>query len=47
MKELSADKAYSTKRNLETVEALGAVPYIPFKNNSDGHGDNAASNRLW
>ena len=29
--ELSADKAYSSKRNLRAVEAVGAVPYIPFK----------------
>jgi len=45
--EVSADKAYSTKRNLETVEALGAVPYIPFKLNADGFGDNPTWNRLF
>lgn len=45
--EVSADKAYSTKRNLETVEALGAVPYIPFKLNADGYGDNETWNRLF
>ena len=34
VRELSADKAYSSKRNLHTVEAVGATPYIPFKTNS-------------
>lgn len=29
--EVSADKAYSSKRNLRTIEAAGATPYIPFK----------------
>lgn len=31
MKEVSADKAYLGKSNLETVAALGAQPFIPFK----------------
>lgn len=34
MKEVSADKAYSSKNNLETVSQLGAVPYIIFKKNA-------------
>ena len=29
--EVSADKAYSSKRNLREIEAIGAIPYIPFK----------------
>ncbi len=32
--EVSADKAYLSKKNLEAVEALGGTPYIPFKSNS-------------
>jgi transposase len=32
--EVSADKAYSTLKNLATVEAIGATPYVPFKANS-------------
>ena len=39
VKELSADLAYSTHANLEAVDALGALPMIPFKSNaSDGTG---------
>lgn len=32
--EVSADKGYLGHANLATIEAIGAVPYIPFKNNS-------------
>jgi transposase len=42
VKELSADLAYSTHANLEAVDALGAVPYIPFKRNATD-----ASGGLW
>ena len=40
--EISADKAYSSRRNLMLVEAKGATPYIPFKKNArpDGKDDN-------
>lgn len=31
VQELSADKAYSSKRNLRAIEAVGASPFIPFK----------------
>ena len=30
MREVSADKAYSSKANLAAVEAVGATPFIPF-----------------
>ena len=33
IKEVSADKAYSGKVNLECVDKLGGTPYIPFKSN--------------
>ncbi len=36
MKELSADKAYSSRDNLELVNQLGAMPFIPFKKNVTG-----------
>jgi transposase/predicted nucleic acid-binding Zn finger protein len=36
--EVSADKAYLTHRNLDAIEAVHAVPYIPFKSNSKGDG---------
>ena len=41
--EVSADKAYLSKRNLEAIESYGAVPYIPFKSNSKASGKGA----LW
>lgn len=34
--EVSGDKAYLSKDNLEAIEAVGAVPFIPFKINSVG-----------
>lgn len=36
VKEVSADKAYLSKANLDAVIAAGGVPYIPFKANSTG-----------
>ena len=36
IKEVSADKAYSSRENFETVESLGGMPYIPFKSNATG-----------
>src|SRR5579884_2418968 len=44
--EVSADKAYLSRTNLETIEAVGAVPYVPFKSNSKGDGP-AAWRRMW
>jgi transposase len=32
--EVSADKAYSSRKNLHAIEDSGGVPYIPFKCNS-------------
>ena len=36
--ELSGGKAYLSKRNLKTIVAAGATPYIPFKVNTTGEG---------
>ena len=36
--EVSGDKGYISKRNLATIVGLGAVPYIPFKENTTGQG---------
>ncbi len=36
--EVSGDKAYSSKANLEAAAAAGAVPYIPFKDGITGKG---------
>lgn len=38
VKELSADKAYSSYNNLEVVAKTGAVPYIPFTSRTTGKG---------
>jgi transposase len=38
--EVSANKAYSDRRNLQIAQAVGGVAYIPFKSNSTGMGDN-------
>jgi len=40
--EVSADKAYSSRKNLRAVSSVGGVAYIPFKNRTTGcggHGD--------
>ena len=36
IKEVSADKAYSSRDNLHVVVAHGATPFIPFKSNATG-----------
>lgn len=44
--DVTADKAYLGHENLAAVEAVGAVPYVPFKVNSQGEGP-AAWRRMW
>jgi transposase len=46
MAEVSADKAYLSHANLAVVESVGAVPYVPFKSNSQGEGS-AAWRKMW
>jgi transposase len=46
IREVPLDKAYLGYANLEAIEQLGAVPYIPFKSNSQGDGPDAWR-RLW
>lgn len=36
VREVSGDKAYSSRRNLRAVVSVGATPYIPFKNGTTG-----------
>lgn len=36
VREVSADKAYSSRENLQTVWDLGGIPYIPFKSGATG-----------
>jgi len=50
--EVSADKAYSSRKNLHAVQAVGGVAYIPFKNRTNGVGNaqdgfDSLWNRMW
>jgi transposase len=50
--EVSADKAYSDRRNLHAVQAVGGTAFIPFKVNSTGMGDHhhrfdGLWNKMW
>ena len=45
--EVSADKAYLSKKNLRAVEAIGGTAYIPFKANSTGHQGHHKRDSLW
>jgi transposase len=45
MREVSADKAYLSRDNLQAAVDVKAVPYIPFKSNSVGHDRKATP--LW
>ncbi|RXH55270.1 transposase [Granulicella sibirica] len=38
VQEVSADKGYIGRTNLEKIVSVGAVPYIPFKSNATGKG---------
>ena len=49
IREVSADKAYSSRKNLQAIDAIGASPYIPFKSNTNGIGKqfDGLWNRMW
>jgi len=51
IKEVSADKAYSSKKNLNAVVAVNGTPYVPFKNYSKGsqgmHKFDGVWQRMW
>lgn len=47
LKEVSADKAYSTRANLRLVEKHGGTPYIVFKDNARGNSKCATWNRMF
>lgn len=44
IKEMVADKAYSSRENLEAVAQVGGQAYIPFKSNATGR---AGGSKLW
>jgi len=50
IREVSADKAYSSRKNLQAVQEAGGKAFIPFKNNATGAGSPQApkgDNALW
>lgn len=47
VEEVSADRAYLSKKNLYTAEALGIAAYIPFKSNSTGDHGHHKPDPLW
>ena len=47
IREVSADKAYLSKKNLAAVTALGADAYIPFKVNSTPDHGHHKPDPLW
>ena len=42
--EISADLAYSSRKNLQLIDSFGGTPYIPFKKNATGRSGRSA---LW
>ena len=47
VQEVSADKAYLSRRNLRAIEGVGAKGYIPFKSNSVAHNPKQKRDRVW
>lgn len=47
MHEVSADKAYLSNTNLDTVTLHSATPYIPFKSNTTTNAESTLWNRLF
>lgn len=46
--DVPADKAYSSKENLELVTKQGGTPYVPFKRNTTGEGGGSTLwEKLW
>lgn len=47
IKEVSGDKAYLSTKNLAAIDAVGAVPFIPFKSNSTGQNNSPHWKKMW
>lgn len=47
MDEISGDKAYISRKNLEVIDSYGAVPFIPFKSNSKARGKGAMWGKMF
>lgn len=48
IKELSADMGYSSRDNLNAINEIGAMPYIPFKKNSQPRANGSSTwHKMW
>ena len=47
LREVSADKAYLGRQNMELVESFGATPFIPFKSNTVVPKDDSVWTKMW
>lgn len=47
VREISADKAYLSRRNLHAIDAVGAQPFIPFKAGSTAGVTHHKADALW
>jgi transposase len=50
MQEVSADKAYNSKDNYNTIHEIGGIAYIPFKSNTSPWGNSSSQGsraKLW
>ena len=47
MAEVSADKAYLSHKNLEAIEAVNGIPFIPFKSNTVATNEDSAWGRMY
>ncbi|MGH7789774.1 MAG: transposase [Candidatus Binatia bacterium] len=47
IREVSADKAYNSRQNMDLVDELGAVPYIPFRSNTKPDLKAPVWNKMW
>lgn len=45
--EVAADKAYSSRKNLNAINNVGGIPFIPFKSYSKGSQGNKKFDGLW
>ena len=47
MREVSGDKAYSSRANLKAITSIGAEPYIPFQVRTKAHSSHHKFDGLW
>jgi len=47
LREVSADKAYLSRKNLKAVERAGGTPYVPFKSNTVPPNDDSVWSKMY